>query len=100
MKNSFIKKYSSKIQGIISCYDRVLIKGTLHSVSHAGAMVNLLYRKNVLLKDYPKFISPYRNKLFTNAEQIAKAEGLKIEFIRKVKAVRKEDLVGSKDRPR
>lgn len=93
MKNSFIKKYSSKIQGIISCYDRVLIKGTLHSVSHAGAMVNLLYRKNVLLKDYPKFISPYRNKLFTNAEQIAKAEGLKIEFIRKVKAVRKEDLV-------
>ena len=93
MKNQFIEKYTSKIQGLVSCYDRVLIKGTLHSVGHSEAMVNLMYRKNILLKDYPNFINPYRNKLHTTANQQAKASNIEIEFIRKTKAVRKEDIV-------
>jgi len=93
MKNGFIKKYSSKIQGIISCYDRVLIKGTLHAVGHSEAMVNLLYRRNVLLKDYQNFINPYRNKLHKHTEELAKRCSIEIEFIRKINAVRKEDLV-------
>jgi len=93
MKNEFLKKYQSKIQGVLSCYDRVVIKGTLHSVGHSGAMTNLLYRKDILLKDFPKFINPYRNELRQNAERIAQQEGIKIEFIRKPKKIRKEDLV-------
>lgn len=93
MKNEFLTKYQSKIQGVLRCYDRVVIKGTLHSVGHAGAMTNLLYRKDTPLKDFASFIAPYRNQLHQNAEQIAQQEGIKIEFIRKAKKIRKEDLV-------
>ena len=93
MKNEFIAKYESKIQGVLSCYDRVVIKGTLHSVGHAGAMTNLLYRKDTPIKDFPKFIAPYRDELHQNARQIARQEGVEIEFIRRPKQVRKEDLV-------
>ncbi|MCB9265038.1 MAG: hypothetical protein H6558_08445 [Lewinellaceae bacterium] len=93
MKNEFLTKYQGQIQGTLSCYDRVVIRGTLHSVSHAGAMTNLLYRKNYLLKDYSKLVNPLRNKLHQIAKQISQQEQVPIEVIRKSREVRKEDLV-------
>jgi hypothetical protein len=93
MQNSFIQKYQDDIQGVISCYDRVLIRGTLHSVSHAGAMTNLMYRRGVLLKDYKTFVAPYRNQIHEQAKLLANQEDVPIIVIRKVKKVRKEDLV-------
>ena len=93
MKNEFVKKYQDKIQGVLGCYDRVVIKGTLHEASHAGGMMNILNRKGIKFKDYPNFVAPYRNAIFQNAKQIAQAEQVSIEFIRKSKKVRKEDLV-------
>lgn len=93
METEFVKKYSDKIQGVISCYDRVVIKGTLPNACHAGAMTNLLYRNNYLLKDITKFTNPLRNSLYDNAKKIAKSEGIEIQYIRNSKQVRKEDLV-------
>ena len=93
MKNSFITKYESKIEGVLSCYDRVLLKGTLPSVSHAGAMTNLLYGKELLLKDITQYTNPLRNEIHENAKRLSDKYGIPIEFIRKTKAVRKEDLV-------
>lgn len=93
MKNNFIEKYNSKIEGVLSCFDRVVLKGTLPSISHAGAMTNLLYRKNMLLKDITQFTDPLRNEIHQNAKRISKSTGVEIEFIRKTKSVRKEDLV-------
>lgn len=93
MENQFVKKYADKIQGTLSCYDRVIIKGTLPGVCHAGAMTNLLYRKNYLLKDITQFTNPLRNKLHANAKELAQSAGLAIEFIRNSRTVRKEDLV-------
>ena len=93
MKNSFVDKYSSKIEGVLSCYDRVVLRGTLPSVSHAGAMTNLLYRKGMLLKDITKLTDPFRNELHENAKSISKSSGVAIEFIRSSRSVRKEDLV-------
>ena len=92
MENQFVKKYADKIQGTLSCYDRVAIKGTLPGVCHAGAMTNLLYRKNYLLKDITQFTNPLRNKLHANAKELAQSAGLAIEFIRNSRTVRKEGL--------
>lgn len=93
MKSSFIKKYASKIGGTISCYDRIVLKGTLPSVSHAGAMTNLLYRKGLLLKDITEYTNPLRQELHENAKKLSTQYGVPIEFIRKTSKVRKEDLV-------
>ena len=93
MKNEFLTKYQDKIQGVLSCYDRIVIKGTLPNASHTGAMTNLLYRKDYLLKDITQFTSPLRNEVYANAKRIAKSAGIEIEYIRQPKKVRKEDLV-------
>jgi hypothetical protein len=93
MKNEFVQKYRDKIQGVLSCYDRIIIKGTLPNASHAGAMTNLLYRKGYLLKDITQFTNPLRNEVYANAKRIAKSAGIEIEYIRQPKKVRKEDLV-------
>lgn len=96
MQNEFIKKYSSHLKGVSSFYDRVILKGILPSVCHNGAMANLLYSKGLLLKDFKAFVSPLRQQLIENTLQIAKDEDLEIEFIRKSRSVRKEDLVQQK----
>lgn len=93
MKNEFLKKYQDKIQGVLSCYDRIVIKGTLPNASHAGAMTNLLYRKDYLLKDITQFTNPLRNEVYSNTQKISKSTGIEIEHIRQLKKVRKEDLV-------
>ena len=55
-------------------------------------MTSYLYKKNIRIFDYPKFAEPYRDKLRKNAEQLAKDNGIEIEYIKNSKA-RKEDIV-------
>ena len=55
-------------------------------------MTSYLYAKQLRNFDYPKFVEPFRDRLRENAERLAAAAGIEIEFIRKRK-VGKEDLV-------
>jgi hypothetical protein len=55
-------------------------------------MTSFLYSKGIRIFDYPKFAEPFRDKLRTNAEQLAKDNQVEIEFVAK-SHIRKEDLV-------
>lgn len=55
-------------------------------------MTTYLNSKRIRIFDYPKFASPFRDTIRENAEAIAKAHNLEIEFIRK-KSFRKEALI-------
>lgn len=85
-------RYSAQIEGVLSCYDRVVITGTLPQLCYAQGMTSYLYNHNIRIFDYPKFAEPFRNELRLNAEEIAKAHGIEIEFVKK-QHIRKEDLV-------
>lgn len=87
-------KYQDKISGVLNCYDRIVLTGTLPVLSNASHLTAHLYQNNILIKDYTKFAEPYRNKLRVNAESIAVAAGLTIEFIGS-RNVRKEAVVES-----
>ena len=50
--NRFVEKYSSKLVGVISGFDRLVLKGTLRPLSYSAGMMNFLYEKQVLLKDF------------------------------------------------
>ena len=78
--------------GVLSCYGRLVLKGTLPTVCYAQGMTSYLLRNNILLFDYTKFADPLREKIRTNAEHLAASNNLTIEFIRSSKA-RKEDIV-------
>jgi hypothetical protein len=89
------QRYSENIYGTLSCYDRVVITGTLPVLSNANHLTSYMYENNIRIFDYPKFAEPYRDELKINAEALAKAAGLDIEFIRK-SGVRKEAIIESK----
>ena len=95
MKNEFIKKYEKNISGVLSCYDRVVIKGTLHTACFADGMMSIMNRNHTKYKYYRSFVSPYRDKIYKNTEQLSKQTQVPIQFIRNSRAVRKEDLVQS-----
>jgi hypothetical protein len=79
------ERYSDKIAGQLSCYDRVVIQGTLPNFCYAEGMTAFLYANKIRIFDYPRFAEPLKNELRENAQRIAKENGLEIEFIRKGK---------------
>jgi hypothetical protein len=86
------KRYEDKISGILSCYDRIILKGTIPTICYAKGMTAHLLKNKILIFDYPKFANPFREKLRLNAEQLAESNGLTVEFVRSSQA-RKEDIV-------
>lgn len=50
--NRFVEKHSAKLLGVISGFDRLVLKGTLRPLSYIRGMMNFLWEKQVLLKDF------------------------------------------------
>jgi hypothetical protein len=86
-------RYASLILGVLSCFDRILLTGTLPDICHAQAVTRELIRRRVKIFDYPRFAAPLRDAIRDNAERVADENGLAIEHIRRIKAFRKEDRV-------
>ena len=91
--DKFIQRHKDKITGVISCYDRVVLTGTLPELCHASAMAGFLRHNGIRIFDYPKWAEPLREDVRLHAETVAKDAGLKIDFISKQKAFRKEERV-------
>jgi hypothetical protein len=86
------ERHENQIAGVLGCWDRVLIFGTLPKICYAEGMTSYLYERQIRIFDYPKFAEPFRNELRENAERLAAENGIEIEFLRK-RNVRKEDRV-------
>ena len=86
------ERHKEQITGELSCFDRVLLFGTLPKICYAEGMTSYMYERKMRIFDYPKFAEPFRNQLRENAEALAKENGIEIEFVRQ-RNVRKEDLV-------
>jgi hypothetical protein len=87
------ERYANAIRGVISCFDRMLIQGTLPDIAHAQAMTRHLNSRKIRIFDFTEFAQPLREVIRENAERVAEENGLTIEFIRNIKAFRKEDSV-------
>src|SRR5215467_14969728 len=87
------ERYADQIKGVLSCYDRIVITGTLSSVCHSKGMTLYLNQQGIRIFDYPRFAEPLRDQVRQNAEHIAQENGQEIEFIRSIGAFRKEERV-------
>ena len=87
------EKYGADIYGVLNCYDRVVISGHLHPLCYAKGMTKYLYTHDIRIFDYTKFAEPLRETIRTNAQALATANGLEIEFITKHNAFRKEERI-------
>jgi hypothetical protein len=86
------EKYADTVDGVLHCYDRILVSGNLDPFCYAAGMAGYLSVRGVRLFDYAKFAQPLREDIRLNAETLAQTQALKIEFVRK-KNFRKEDRV-------
>src|SRR5215472_11694565 len=86
------ERYAPQIAGTLSCWDRILLFGTLPRICFAEGMTSYLHQRNIRIFDYPRFAEPFRNRLRENAERLAAENGCDIEFVRK-RNLRKEDRV-------
>ena len=88
--NPFIERHQELITGTLSCFDRVVLTGTLPDICFAGAMAGYLGYHKIRIFDYPTWANQLREELHAHTEQLADQAGLAIEFIRSYKSFRKE----------
>ncbi len=86
------ERYGDKVSGVLSCFDRVVITGTLPDICHAKAMARYLRQRQIRLFDYTGWAEPLREQIRANAERVASAAGIEIEFVRR-SSWRKEDII-------
>lgn len=86
-------RYATRILGVLSCLDRVLIKGTLPDICHARAFTWQLTRRGLQVSDFKEFVKGLTKTISQHAERLAEENGLTIEYIRRIGAFRKEDRI-------
>lgn len=92
-KEGLLTRYADKIVGMLGCYDRVVLSGTLTAISHPEALARLLGREHVRCFDLEQWVGPLREQLHRDAERMAAEHGLKIQHLRRSRQQRKEDIV-------
>ena len=90
--SGLVERYAANIQGVLSCFDRIIIVGTLPGACYAQGMTSLMYQQNIRIFDYPKFAEPLRDRIRNRAHEVCAQTGIEIEHVNK-SHIRKEELV-------
>lgn len=94
MNTPLTQRYEERLAGVLSCYDRIVITGTLPGACYAAGMTSFLNAHDIRIFDYPRFAEPLRERIRSRAETLASAAGVRIEYVAKAH-VRKEALVAA-----
>jgi hypothetical protein len=92
MAQSLTDRYDDRIAGVLSCYDRVVITGTVPVICYAEGMTWFLYAKGIRIFDYPQFAQTLRDRVRDGVAALVSEAGLTIEHISK-SHIRKEEVV-------
>jgi len=94
MNAPLLERYRDRIAGVLTCYDRIVITGTLPGACHHAGMTSFLNAHQIRIFDYPRFAEPLRDRIRACAEKLAEAAGARIEYIAKAH-IRKEAVVAA-----
>jgi len=92
MASALVERYDDRISGVLSCYDRVVVTGTLPTVCYAVGMTRFLYANQIRIFDYPAFAATLRDHVRERAATVAAEAGISVEHVGK-SHVRKEAIV-------
>jgi len=53
MQTSFLERHAEDILGVYSCFDRIIIQGTLPDIAHADAMTQWFFTHQLRIFDFP-----------------------------------------------
>lgn len=80
--NTLVERYSKQVVGTLSCFDRVIIRGTLPGICYAEGMESYLRALNFPLYEYPRFAAPYNKMIREAAHRLSREAGCEIEVVR------------------
>ena len=63
MAQMLTERYRDRLLGVLSCYDRIVITGTLPGICYAAGMTSFLYAKGIRIFDYARFAEPLRDRI-------------------------------------
>ena len=92
MNTPLAERYADRLAGVLSCYDRIVVTGTLPTVCYADGMTGFLYARGIRIFDYPGFAMGLREGVREVAARLAATAGAEIEHISK-SHIRKEAVV-------
>jgi hypothetical protein len=92
--NEFIAKFSDRLQGVLSGFDRVLIRGTLRALCYPEGMMKYLSAASVLLKDFGGHVQAMSERLKAASQAGAARLGRKVVYL-PLAQVRKEEVARS-----
>lgn len=78
---SFLEKMGNSIIGVISTFDRIILKGHLNGFFPQGAFGRYLWKRGVLLKDAGRFFEAETMRLRQHIESVATAAKRPIEYL-------------------
>lgn len=87
------EKYADQLYGVLGCYDRIVIAGHLQPLGYAKGMTKYLFDRQIRIFDYTSFAEPLRDLVRENAEAVAAAHDVAIEFVSKSNEMRKEQRI-------
>src|ERR1700693_1954595 len=91
MVSALVERYSDRISGVLSCYDRVVVTGTVPTVCYADGMTRFLYASQIRIFDYPEFALTLRDLVREAAASLAAEAGIANEHVAK-RHVRKQAI--------
>jgi hypothetical protein len=93
MNTEFHKKYSTHIVGTVSCFDRIIISGTLTNWGYPEAMKSYLLHNDIKIFDYVKLAKEINDQIRLQIESIASEHNTEVEYIRSPKQFDKQSNI-------
>jgi hypothetical protein len=87
---SFLQRFSSLVTGVLSGFDRLRFRGSKCLLNTTGGMLNFLWHKHILLKDFKSYVTDTTDRLRRSVERAASDSGRPVIFLNHQE--RKEDL--------
>ena len=76
----FIRKYESRIHGVLSCFDRMLFRGYL-PITSGWKMAELLYRLHIHFGNIKPFLLENFERVKNNAVAMAEKQGRPFQYL-------------------
>ena len=92
MRRPLTERYRERLAGVLSCYDGIIVTGTLPGACYADGMTAFLSARQVRMFDYPRFAEPLRDRVRERAAELAAGAAVTIEHIANSQ-IHKEDVI-------
>jgi hypothetical protein len=69
------ERYADEIAGVLGCFDRLIVTGTLPTLCYADGMTKYLAARGIRIFDFVSFAQPLTEAIKANAEALAAGAG-------------------------